>query len=111
MNRALLLAVVAILLVLGALRAAGDMDYWRRYTAALGGVKAEQGPALTLPRLRIAGELSALSRTTPEAESLLPAALEQARDEAVQRKLQALVVHRHGHRVFEYFGAGRHGDR
>ncbi len=40
------------LLVLAALRMAGDLDYWRRYTAALGGIKAEQGPALALPRLR-----------------------------------------------------------
>jgi hypothetical protein len=109
MNRALLLGVFAVLLVLAALRVAGDMDYWRRYTAALGGVKAEQGAALTLPRLRIEGESAGLSRATPEEESLLPAALEQAREAAVQRELQALVVHRHGHRVFEYFGAGRSG--
>lgn len=110
MKRGLLLAMVAVLLVLAALRMAGDMDYWRRYTAALGGAKAEQGAVLALPRLTIAGEQSALPRATPEAESLLPAALEQAREQAVQQRLQALVVHRHGHRVFEYFSAGRSGS-
>jgi hypothetical protein len=110
MNRWLLLGVVATLLVMAALRMAGDLDYWRRYTAALGGIKAEQGPALSLPRLPIVGEPAGVARATPEAENLLPAALEQAHAEAVQRELQALVVHRHGHRVFEYFSSGRSGD-
>lgn len=110
MKRILLAGVVAILLVLAVLRMAGDMDYWRRYIAALGGVKAEQGAALALPRIIIGGAPGGVPRATPEAESLLPEALEQAREQAEQRRLQALIVHRHGHRVFEYFGPGRSGD-
>jgi hypothetical protein len=59
---------------------------------------------------RIAGEPAALARSAPEAESVAPAALEAARLEAVQQRWQGLVVHRHGHRVFEYFAAGRDGE-
>jgi hypothetical protein len=110
MNKPLLAGVALVLLLLAALRTAGDLDYWRRYTAELGGIKAGEGAALTLPRIRLAGESAGLPRATPEAESLLPAALEQAREEAAKQQLHALVVHRHGHRVFEYFAAGHDSD-
>lgn len=109
MNRALLLGVAGVVLLLGALRAAGDTHYWRRYSAALGGARAEEDGALALPRLAVAGEAGGVPRATPEAESLLPAALAQAREAAGRQQIEALVVNRHGHRVFEYFADGRGG--
>lgn len=108
-NKALLFTLVGILLLLGVLRSAGDTGYWRRYIAMLGGVNAGQVAALARPRIAIAGEASGLPRATPEAESLLPDALAQAREAAEKQQVEALVVHRHGHRVFEYFAEGRSG--
>jgi hypothetical protein len=58
------------------------------------------------PDVRIAGTESALPRAAPESESVLPAALAAAREEAVRRDVRTLLVHRRGHRVFEYFAAG-----
>ena len=57
----------------------------------------------------IAGLESALPRAQPEAEFILPAALDAAREEAVSRNVRALVVHRRGHRVFEQFTRGADG--
>lgn len=62
------------------------------------------------PAVRIAGVDSALPRSVPEAEFVLPAALEAAREEAVRRDVRALLVHRRGHRVFDYFADGTAGD-
>lgn len=61
------------------------------------------------PAVRITGVDSALPRSAPEAEFILPAALEAARDEATGRDVRALLVHRRGHRVFDHFGAGTDG--
>lgn len=61
---------------------------------------------LPAPRLRVAGQPSALPRATAEAEFIAPAALAAAEAEAKRQGLRALVVHRHGHRVFEYFARG-----
>jgi hypothetical protein len=58
------------------------------------------------PAVRIAGTEGALARAAPESEFILPAALEAAREEAARRGVRALIVHRRGHRVFEYFPAG-----
>ena len=109
-NKPLLFTVAGILLALAVLRSAGDTGYWRRYIAMLGGVDAGEVAALMHPRIAIAGEPSGLPRATPEAEGLLPDALAQARAAAQRQEVEALVVHRHGHRVFEYFADGRNGD-
>lgn len=63
-------------------------------------------------RVRIAGEEAALARATAESEFVLPAALDAARDQAENMGLRAFVVHRRGHRVFEYFehGAAGHSE-
>ncbi len=89
---------------------AGDYPYWVRYSAALTGGGADAGSRLPEPRLRIAGNAAGLPRATPEAENVLPAALEDAREHARSQGLLALVVHRHGHRVFEYYASGRGDD-
>lgn len=60
-------------------------------------------------RFPIAGTTAALPRAAPESEFILPEALDAARAEALRRGARALVVHRRGHRVFEYFGAGLEG--
>lgn len=62
------------------------------------------------PAVRIAGAGEALPRADAEAEFMLPEALDAARAEAVRMKLGALIVHRHGHRVFEYFAPGSSGS-
>src|SRR5690606_20069386 len=59
---------------------------------------------------RIVGQQAPLPRATAESEFLAPAALEAARAEAARQGFDALVVHRHGHRVFEYFASGRDGS-
>src|SRR5688500_18254371 len=61
------------------------------------------------PAVRIAGMQSALPRASAESESVLPEALAAARAEAVRGGARALIVHRRGHRVFEYFASGRDG--
>lgn len=58
------------------------------------------------PRQRIAGAPAALARATADAESVAPAALLAAQDAAAQQRWRALIVHRHGHRIFEHFTAG-----
>lgn len=63
----------------------------------------------TQVRVRIAGEEAALARATAESEFVLPAALDAARDQAESMGLRAFIVHRRGHRVFEYFGHGAAG--
>jgi hypothetical protein len=60
-------------------------------------------------RARIVGSAAALPRATAESEFILPQAIEAARAEAVRSGARALLVHRRGHRVFEYFGGGRDG--
>lgn len=61
------------------------------------------------PAVRIAGAGEALPRAEAEAEFILAEALEAAREEAARMQLRALIVHRHGHRVFEYFASGGSG--
>ncbi len=109
MKKALPVTAAGILLVLVAMRTAGDLGYWRWYSASITGMDAEGGATLVAPRIAVTGEAAGVPRATPEAENVLPDALTAARDEAVKRGAQAVLVHRHGHRVFEYFAAGRNG--
>ena len=60
-------------------------------------------------RVRIAGEAAALPRAAAQSEFVLEAALDAARDEAARIGARAFVVHRRGHRVFEYFAGGATG--
>jgi hypothetical protein len=109
MKRGLIVAAIAVgVLVL--LRTAGDGAFWDRYAAAQVDVGAEAAVRFTKPRLRVTGQPAGLPRATPEAENVLPDALEQAHQQAVKQELRALIVHRHGHRVYEYFATGRSGS-
>jgi hypothetical protein len=62
------------------------------------------------PAVRIAGTDGQLPRADAQSEFILPEALAAAREEAVRSAVRGFVVHRRGHRVFEYFAAGRDGD-
>jgi hypothetical protein len=99
----------AIAVMLALMRLAGDYGYWMRYTAAMRGGETAR-PHLPRPRMRVAGNAAGLPIATPEAENLLPAALQDAGQQARSQGIQAMVVHRHGHRVFAHFADGRDGD-
>lgn len=77
--------------------------------AAVAAVLALWRPGQQVAALRIAGMAAALPRADAETESVLPAALAAARDEAAKRGVRAFVLHRRGHRVFEHFAAGTDG--
>lgn len=91
------------------LRTAGDAEFWAHYVAALRGAPVERAAARVQPRLQLAGTVSALPRAEAIAERVAPEALVLAGEEAGRQQLRALVVHRHGHRVFEQFAAGSSG--
>lgn len=65
-------------------------------------------PASRAERVRIAGtgEVAALARADAASELVLAEALDAARAEAARRGVKAFIVHRRGHRVFEYFADG-----
>ncbi len=107
MKKALLVLAGLIVVLLAAMRMAGDDGYWRRYAFALGGVGAQEAARTVQPRLRIAGAPAPAPQAAAEAEQILPAALAQARDVSGEQQLYAFVVHRHGHAVLEYFGGAR----
>ncbi len=62
-------------------------------------------------RVRIAGvgEVAAVTRADAASELVLEEALQAAETEAMQQQVKAFIVHRRGHRVFEYFAAGISG--
>lgn len=62
-------------------------------------------------RVRIAGvgEAAAVTRADAASELVLEDALQAAGAEARQQQVRAFIVHRRGHRVFEYFDAGISG--
>jgi len=70
-------------------------------------------PAPRAERVRIegTGEVAAVARADAASELVLAEALDAARAEAAERGVKAFIVHRRGHRVFEYFADGVSGDR
>lgn len=110
MIRRLLVPLVVLLTLLAALRIAGDLDYWQRWLSARSATDAISAAVVVQPRLRVAGEPAALARSSPEGERIAAEALAVAESEARRMGLQALVVHRNGHRVFEYFAPAMQGD-
>jgi hypothetical protein len=99
-----------VLVVAAALRVAGGAGFWHRYATAMLGGGAETAAGLVAPRLRLPGIAVELPRATAESELIAADALQQAADAARQQGAQALLVHRHGHSVYEYFAAGRSGE-
>ena len=109
-NRKLLIVVAVVLAVVVPMRLAGNAAYWDRYAAAMTGVGAQGQVRFNQPRLRVAGQTGGVPRATPVSENVLPAALEQAHQHAIEQNIRALIVHRHGHRVYEYFAKGTSGS-
>lgn len=98
-----------LLLAMGALRTAGDFGYWRRYLNEVTGGGAEVTAGLPAPRIRVPGVPRDLPRATAESESIAGDALQAAVVIARKQGAKALLVHRHGHGVHEYFAEGRSG--
>jgi hypothetical protein len=101
---------LAVLVVAAALRVAGGAGYWRRYATALLGGGAETTARQVAPRLKLPGVAAESPRATAESELIAAEALQQAAETARRQGAQALLVHRHGHRVYEYFASGRSGE-
>jgi hypothetical protein len=109
MKRTHVWVALAILLVVAAMRSAGGAGFWWRYATAMMGGGVEASANLAPPRLRLRGGATELPRATAEAELIAVEALQHATDTARKHGAKALLVHRHGHRVFEYFVDGRSG--
>lgn len=109
MKKTLLVVAAGLVLLLGVLRAAGDQAYWGRWLAGQRGGAPAADTAQWSPRVKLPGADGAVPRATAEAELIAPEALEAVGAAARERQVRALVVHRHGHRVFEHFAAGEDG--
>jgi len=103
------LVLMVLVLLIAAWRSAGDAGFWQRYWLAVSGAAPDRIAAAMTPRVRLPGEFQALPRATAESESIAPEALAQASDRARALKARALIVHRHGHRVLDVFGAQTSG--
>jgi len=106
MKQAWIVALVAVAAVLLAGRLAGDAHFWRLYVLAVSDAAPDRQASALRPRLVLPGAPATQPQATAEAESIAPEALQQAGDLARQRGARALIVHRHGHRILEVYGAG-----
>jgi hypothetical protein len=84
-----------IITVAGVVLVAAALLWWR--------------PGAGTPGVRIAGTEGAVPRAAAESEFILPEALAAASEQAQRGGARALLVHRRGHRVFEYFAPGLDG--
>ncbi len=107
MRKGIWIALALLAVALTSLRLAGDAGYWRRYAAAMLDTGAEAAALQVQPRLRLTGGNGEVPRATAESELIAAEALQVAAETAQQQGAQALLVNRHGHRVFEYFAPGR----
>jgi hypothetical protein len=98
------LAAVAALMLVG--RLAGDTHFWRLYLLAVSDAAPDRTARAMQPRLVMPGAPEGQPVATPEMEAMAPEALEQAGKLARTRHARALIVHRHGHRILETYGAG-----
>lgn len=96
-----MLAAAATALVL----LAGGMQLWRHAAVSSDGIE-EAARGIT-PRLRLPGAPVAIARASAESELIATEALQMAGETARQQGAQALLVHRHGHRVFAYLAKNR----
>ena len=106
-----LIALTLAVILLALLRSAGNTDFWHRYLSALARGTTEPTVAQVEPRIVVkGGDGGAVPAATPEAEGLYPQAVTEAIDAARRQGANALVVHRHGHRVAAYFANGENGS-
>jgi hypothetical protein len=104
-------SVIAVLAVglFGLLRGAGDATFWRQYVAAVADRGAAEAAKAVTPRIVLRGAGGALPRSPAEAESVSAEGLAVADEQAKNEGARALIVHRHGHRIHEYFAPGFNG--
>jgi hypothetical protein len=107
MNKKLLWLASGLFVVVLAMRLAGGASFWRHYAAAMWGGDVQAAAKLADPRLKLVGAATPPPRATAEAELIEAAALQQASELAQQQGATALLIHRHGHRVHEYYAPGR----
>jgi hypothetical protein len=106
-----LIALTLALILLAVLRSAGSVDFWHRYLTALASGTTEPAVAQINPRLVIkGGDGGSVPAATPEVEGIYAQAVTDAIDAARKQGANALVVHRHGHRVAAYFTSGKDGS-
>jgi CubicO group peptidase (beta-lactamase class C family) len=108
--RVLLKWTVLALLVLAILVIARQPLYWQRYAIAMS--HGGELPAWSYsPQAKVRGSNQPPApRETPAAESLDATALQSAADYAGTHHSQALIVSRHGYRVFERYWQGTNFD-
>jgi hypothetical protein len=109
MNKKLLVMAAVVLGTLALLRTAGNTVFWLQYLTASANPDAAAVARVVAPRIVISGTGGALPRATPDAESIAAEAIAAAVREAQHAGSRALVVHRHGHRVQDYFAGGASG--
>jgi hypothetical protein len=110
MKKGIIIVVLMVLAGASSGRLAGDATFWRQFALAASATAPDRAAAATQPRLVLAGAPAAQARASAESELLAPEALQQAQELARGSAARALLVHRHGHRVFEYFAAGTSAD-
>jgi len=106
MKNVWMLVVLGVLALIAAGRLAGDGMFWRQYGLASSNSSPDRMADGVHPRLVMKGAPAAEARASAEGELIAPEALQQAGDLARKAGARALLVHRHGHRVFEYFAMG-----
>ena len=106
MKKGLIMALAMIAAVVLAGRLAGDAHFWRLYMLAVLDAAPDRTARAMQPRLVMPGAPEGQPVATPETEAMAPEALRQAGDLARLRHARALIVHRHGHRILETYGAG-----
>ncbi|MGC4030105.1 MAG: hypothetical protein QM696_14680 [Steroidobacteraceae bacterium] len=100
------MAAVAVLLLL-ALLAAGGPSFWRGYLAAMT-AGSPWLPASRIASVKVAGgDVFAPPRADAGMENIAPEAIDALRALAQQQGALLVLVHRHGHLVAEYYGAGQ----
>ena len=106
-----LIALILMIGMLAMLRTAGGVDFWQRYLSALTRGTAEPPVGQIEPRVVVRGSTdNAIPVATPESEGIHGQAVADAIDAARKQGVNALVVHRHGHRVISWFGEGMNGS-
>jgi hypothetical protein len=106
-----LVALALVVVLLAVLRSAGGVDFWHRYLSALASGTTEPEAARIKPRMVVkGGGGGAVPATAPEVEGIYAQAVSEAIDAARKQGAQALVIHRHGHRIAAYFASGKDGS-
>lgn len=101
-----ILSAVVVALLVGALMAGGPA-FWQRYLAARAAGSPWLAAGHIAPVVRVAGGAgTAPPRADAAAQNIAPEAIEAMLGLARQQQARIVILHRRGHRVAEYYGAG-----